>query len=345
MHLPTPFHRLFHRVLSGVIEMRWSVALFMALVHALSTFAGFRLLGEVELTESATQFLYFYVVSGSTVGYGDFSPTTDAGKLFAVLWVIPGAISIFAFLLGKAVSSLTLALRTIMNGLGNFTDKTGHVVVVGHVPGQTELLLEEAVRLHGKTDIVVVSTEDISSLQTDWRFVRATSLSNRGDLARAGARGAAFIVILGRDDDESLAASMAIGAMSPEGHVVAYFRDAGPAEIVEAHCPEIETVTSISVQMVARALVDPGAGDVLQALASTRVGATLYSTLLDTPSPTTISALRAALGAAGASLVGIRAPGSQAPAMTLAPGDPVADGCQIYYIADHRIGDRFTLET
>lgn len=345
MHLPTPFHRLFHRVLSGVIEMRWSVALFLALVHALSTFIGFRMLGEVELAESATQFIYFYVVSGSTVGYGDFSPATGGGKLFTALWVIPGAISIFAFLLGKAVATTTLTLRIIMNGLGNFTDKTGHVVVIGHVPGQTELLLEEAGRLRGKTDIVVVSSEDISSLQTDWRFIRATSLSNRGDLARAGVKGAAFIVILGRDDDESLAASMAVGAMVPEGHVVAYFRETGPAEIVEAHCPEIETVTSISVQMVARALVDPGAGDVLQALASTRVGATLYSTLLDTPSSATVSALRTALGAAGASLVGIRVPGEQTPAMTLAPDEPVADGCQIYYIADHRIGDRFTLET
>lgn len=342
MQIMTPFHRLFRRVVIGAVEMSWNIAIAITLAHMALTYIGFRLLGETALIENGVQFLYFYVVTGSSVGYGDFSPASQGGKLFASLWVIPGAISLFAFLLGKAVASITQKLRLIMNGLGDFSDKDGHVVVVGHVPGQTELLLEEAKRLHGKTDIVVVSTTDISGLRQNWTFIRATSLSNRADLARAGVQGAAFVVILGRDDDESLAASMAVGAMQPKGHVVAYFRESGPADIVEAHCPDVETVTSISVQMVARALVDPGAGDVMQALASTKVGATLYSTEFAGKGPATVRALRDALATKGASFIGYRAPGRETPVMSMTCDTEIAPGHTLYYIAEDRLGDSFT---
>lgn len=342
MTLATPIHRLIRRVLMGAIEMRWSVAIGLALAHAFTTYVGFQALGEAVLVESPTQFLYFYVVTGSSVGYGDFSPTTDAGKLFAALWVIPGAISLFAFLVGKAVASITLTLRSIMHGLGDFTHKTGHVVVVGHVPGQTELLVSEAKRLHGRSDIVVVATHEAEGTGTSWTFVKTPSLSHREDLERAGISGASHIVVLGRDDDESLAAAMAVGALKPTGHVVAYFRERGPAEIVESYCPEIETVTSISVQMVARALVDPGAGDVLQALASTSVGATLYSTRLEAKDPVPIGTLRGALAARGASLVGYRPEGRETPILTLQEDTRISRGFTLYYIAETRLGDTFS---
>lgn len=34
--------------------------------------------------------LYFSVITLTTIGYGDFSPTTDAGKLFTILYIIIG---------------------------------------------------------------------------------------------------------------------------------------------------------------------------------------------------------------------------------------------------------------
>jgi voltage-gated potassium channel Kch len=42
--------------------------------------------------------LYFSVVSLTTVGYGDIAPTTDAGKLFTVLYLLIGVGIIAAFL-------------------------------------------------------------------------------------------------------------------------------------------------------------------------------------------------------------------------------------------------------
>ncbi len=41
---------------------------------------------------------YFSVVTLTTVGYGDFTPQTDAGKLFTIFYIVIGIGIIFAFL-------------------------------------------------------------------------------------------------------------------------------------------------------------------------------------------------------------------------------------------------------
>jgi voltage-gated potassium channel len=41
---------------------------------------------------------YFSVVTLTTIGYGDFSPQTDAGKLFTVLYIVAGIGMILSFI-------------------------------------------------------------------------------------------------------------------------------------------------------------------------------------------------------------------------------------------------------
>jgi voltage-gated potassium channel len=52
--------------------------------------------------------LYFSVVTLATVGYGDFAPRTDAGKLFTVFYVLIGVGILLSFVTrvaGQAVQS------------------------------------------------------------------------------------------------------------------------------------------------------------------------------------------------------------------------------------------------
>ena len=42
--------------------------------------------------------IYFSVITLSTIGYGDFSPATDAGKIFTIFYIIIGIGIILSFL-------------------------------------------------------------------------------------------------------------------------------------------------------------------------------------------------------------------------------------------------------
>ncbi len=42
--------------------------------------------------------LYFSVITLTTVGYGDFSPATDIGKVFTIIFVLTGIGIIFGFI-------------------------------------------------------------------------------------------------------------------------------------------------------------------------------------------------------------------------------------------------------
>lgn len=42
--------------------------------------------------------LYFSIITLTTIGYGDFSPQTDAGKIFTIFYIIIGIGVILAFI-------------------------------------------------------------------------------------------------------------------------------------------------------------------------------------------------------------------------------------------------------
>ncbi|WP_434984192.1 potassium channel family protein [Vreelandella zhaodongensis] len=118
---------------ASTINVSWTFLLLLALAHMATSWLLMCLTGE-EVTGSLALWLYFYVVTASTVGYGDFSPTSTAGQLVAALYLIPGGISLFAALIGKATVTVSHFWRQQMQGKGDYSDLTGHTVVLGCLP-------------------------------------------------------------------------------------------------------------------------------------------------------------------------------------------------------------------
>jgi voltage-gated potassium channel len=63
--------------------------------------------------------LYFSVTTLTTVGFGDFSPKTDAGKLFTVVYVLVGVGILLAFL-------TKLAGQVVVSHLDHQEARNGH---------------------------------------------------------------------------------------------------------------------------------------------------------------------------------------------------------------------------
>lgn len=338
-----PLSKLIQIMLQNVVTMSWKWTGILALGHMLTTYLGFLILGELDLVVSWMTFIYYWVVTGSSVGYGDLSPTTELGKLFTALYVIPGALSIFAFVVGKAISTLTAMVNKLMNGLGDYSTRTGHTVVIGYINGQTQKLLKEIGALASK-DLVLVTTEDPQELKSLVSTVRTASLNDRENLLRAGISGASHIVVLTSDDQQALMASLAVSAIPSTGHIVSFFQNQETVELVKAHCPEIETVVSTSVETMSRALVDPGASAVLMQLSSSAVDATLHSVVLSCKEPQDYSDLCDMMRPHRATLIGHQMPDAIAPTLDPDFDALIPNGSKLFYVARARInGETFTV--
>jgi voltage-gated potassium channel len=240
-----------------------------------------------EITE-AVAFFYYYVTTVTTVGYGDIAPKTVEGRLLTALWIMPGGIILFTTSITKFVHFLSNRWRRRMCGEADYSYLKDHIVILGWQGLRTQRMVEEITHDVDSTqrEIVVCSTKDIENpMPTVVKFVRDTALSERDLHLRAGTAGAAAIIALGHDDNDTLAASLAAAAYNTTGHLVAYFQQQAFADLLTAHCPRAEAMVSNDTTRLVRAAQDPGSSRVHQALLSVMTGNTLFSLRLPANSP------------------------------------------------------------
>ena len=87
---------LLRRVYLSLSELAWSALFILLVIHLAASYLLFMLAGEGDLVGNPIDFLYYYMVTATTVGYGDLSPKSGFGRIIAVLFVLPGGIAIFA---------------------------------------------------------------------------------------------------------------------------------------------------------------------------------------------------------------------------------------------------------
>lgn len=300
----------------------------MALSWALLAWAG-----EADLMP-ASAFLYWYGTTASTVGYGDLSPKSAAGRLIVAFFVMPGAIALFTTAIARGFAGLSDRWRRRRLGFGDYNEMAGHIVLVGYDAERTPRMIEEIIADNRGQEIVLLATEALVADATTHRFVQAAQLTAPADLARAGVATAGRVVVYGPTDAETLAATLAVTAMNRAGHIVCFLRDRDTARLLAAHCPQVEIVLTPMVEMVIKALSDPGSSRLIAQLAShTDDGGTLYATT--TAVAESFDAAAARLRRSGAVLVASSRAGDESPVFD--PDIALAAGDRLFYIARARI--------
>lgn len=266
------------QLMKHLTNFSWLGIFITVLFHMATTYASFFLVGETELLDN---FFYYYVVTASTVGYGDFSPSSTMGKYIVSLWLIPGGIALFTAILGKAISIIQTKATKMKNGMGSFKNFDQHVIVVGYKQGDTERLFRETNQKLGNTEKVVVCTETQCSVDN---WVKAETYTDKDAYERAGIFNASRIVIMLDNDGAttnvimtlmSIIGKMKVAAKLPE--VIAFVDDEMQAELIRNNFPLVECVVSNKVSYLARSMSDPGISEIFEALSSSAQGHTLYS--------------------------------------------------------------------
>ncbi|MDC8830366.1 potassium channel family protein [Alteromonas gilva] len=258
-------------MLNYFAESRWYTIVLVTLFYAASSWLLLFAFNEHALT-SSVDFIYWLAVTGSTVGYGDLSPQTPAGKIIVALYVIPLGLSIFAMIVGRVAGFIGNQWRKGLMGLSTL-DVNDHILVIGWNEQRTllllKLLLQERQSLSRPPDIVLCVRADISNpMPGKIEFVKVESFNKDEDMDKACISSASTILIDNPLDDLTMTTALYCAQKNPSAHQVAYFNDESLVKLLQQHCPQVECTPSVAVEMLAKAAFDPGSSSLTHDLLS-----------------------------------------------------------------------------
>ena len=134
------FKKLYRLFRQSVRQVTYLSIFWITLLHFTLSYALFDWVGETGLTADIVSYAYFWVVTASTVGYGDASPVTAHGKLIVALFFIPFSLMIFTLIFSKMGELISQKIRKTMTGQKNFFNAINHIVIVGYHAERTPKL-------------------------------------------------------------------------------------------------------------------------------------------------------------------------------------------------------------
>lgn len=269
---------VWRKLRANVAGLNWRI-MFVFIIFHMTISWWLLYFTDEETLISRDSFLYFYVTTALTVGYGDLSPKSELGRLVAAFWIMPGSISITAALIGKTAGILVDIWKKGMNGKKDYSDKLkSHVVVLGWNPPRTlQMIHLLASEVSPGEHIVLGVTDEMENPEPEKMFfVTSTALGSKDMLLRSAASRAKKIIIYGKSDEETLTTALSVSAHKNEAHVVAHFEDPAKAELLRMHCPEIETLVDLTIELLVRSAQDPGSSLVTSELVGNLQGPTQY---------------------------------------------------------------------
>ncbi|MBU8908947.1 potassium channel family protein [Desertibacillus haloalkaliphilus] len=111
--------------------------------------------------ESLPNSFYFVMTTFSTVGYGDYSPVTAAGKTFAVIMYLVG-IGLLGVVIGKIVDAFTIFRRKREEGKLKY-GKDNHIIIVGWSK-KTAAAVQELLESDDRVEVVVIDVLEKSPI-------------------------------------------------------------------------------------------------------------------------------------------------------------------------------------
>lgn len=336
--------RLARKLAQHLATISWQSVIGAFAGYVALSWLGLYLAQEPVATESALLFWYFLIVTSSTVGYGDYSASTAFGMFVISTWVIPFGLILWGTVIGRVVAGVVNYLQKRAKGMSQL-HLSDHTLVIGYNGARTQQLLSLLLREYESSEQANITlcarSEKIQEnpLLGKISFVRVENFSNVQEMARANVDTAKSILIDTPLDDVTLTTAMFCAQQNPHAHIMAYFHEETTAELLQSHCPNIECIPSVSVEMLAKAAVDPGSSALHHELLNVDTGQTQYSVIV----PQDVSTLSVAdiylvfKARYQATLIAIKAQGAAAIVTNPDLNQTIDAGDRIYYIADERI--------
>jgi len=214
-------------------------------------------------------YTYFFVITITTVGYGDVVAVSTAGRLAAGLIAI-GGIGAAAVALGKIFTALGEFVRRRERGLLAF-DMKRHIVIFGNRGAETAALIKQLIadQQTSGTQIVLCSQSTERNPFPDFiDFVRGEPTS-ADVLDRACVKHASKVIIHSSTDYESISIALAVKEINDSAQIVVKANDPGKeVDIERVDRSRVVCIKSVDVPLIVREIHNPGITQVFENLLS-----------------------------------------------------------------------------
>jgi voltage-gated potassium channel len=218
---------------------------------------------------SLPTYTYFFLVTVTTVGYGDVVPLSTVGRLAAATIAI-GGIGAAAVALGNIFSTIGNFIKRREKGFAGF-DMKDHIVIFGNRGAETAALIRHlmADQQSSGAEIVLCSQSTERNPFPDFiEFVRGEPTS-ADVMTRACVKDAAKVIIHAGTDYESISIALAVKEINHKAPIVVRANDPGKeVDIERVDRSRVVCVKSVDVPMMVREIHNPGITQVLENLLS-----------------------------------------------------------------------------
>jgi len=266
---------------------------------------------------------YWAMITLSTIGYGDFVPTTTAARVFTI------GVAATEVFLGAYLVTVVIAVvgeESQHRLLGTFgTDFSGHIVVLGYSPVGRAAVRE----LLAQDEKVAIVTEDVNEVATlrhlaeeKQLFVTYGPPGESEILRRVNVAGAHSVVVATGDDTTTLVAALNVRAMNPTIRiVVSVSRPELKQTLKAAGVTYVASPADMGGRLCADAAFRPEVANMVEDLTSTAFGADMEEFLLTERTPISRQPLRDAEAAVRAAsdclVIGYARPGADGEFVTV----------------------------